>query len=118
MTISSAATAAESRQTTSSVESLYRAHRFSSSPQLNPNTTFKIRELDVPNLWSSLRLQLFEAEDMFVEADKGGRVCVVEGQWRGFNRWESPRPLGWIDFGEHMRLKVVDEEEREILQRR
>ena len=63
-TMTVVALAAEQRQTISSVEPLYRAHRFGSAPNLNPKTTFRVRELDVPNLWSTLGLQLFEAEEI------------------------------------------------------
>jgi hypothetical protein len=56
--------AAGERETTSAIEPLYRAYRFSTQPDLNPEVTFRVKELRVPGLWAALAIQLFVADDL------------------------------------------------------
>jgi hypothetical protein len=52
--------------------------------------------------------------DLFVERTADGRVRVSHGEYRGFNRWEHSRPIGWIDVRELTRVKVIDGDRHEV----
>jgi hypothetical protein len=192
MVVSASVFAAGERETISAIEPLYRAYRFSTQPKLNPDVTFRVKELLVPGLWSALKIQLFVADDkidgqvlphdpflyfkgaihpfvnalgghgvmsgvvsgdafyysyswgsgihrsvvgrltikegrpvrdesrplfngdMFVEKSADGRIRIVEARWKEFNRWEEGVRFGWIDGTEGSRLKIVDDDGREV----
>jgi hypothetical protein len=54
------------------------------------------------------------AADMFVEKAPDGRIRVVVGAWRGFNRWDGAVPIGWVALQSEARLLIVDDAGREV----
>jgi hypothetical protein len=49
----------------------------------------------------------FEGQDLFVVADSGGKVRVVSGDFKEFNRWEKGKDIGFIGMTNSSALQII-----------
>ncbi|HTY88710.1 MAG TPA: hypothetical protein VMB80_14680 [Candidatus Acidoferrum sp.] len=167
------------------IERLVRDFAFDFNPNLNTNTDFKIRKLEVARLWEDLKVQVFdieylsrgqwfngfvgiyhdekisslaptvggyglmsglmnngdfyytyswgsgihrshvaklrvvdgklkswdsggfEGQDLFVTGDSKGKVRVLSGEFKEFNRWDAAKDIGFVGMTNTPQLQII-----------